>query len=98
SPRQRSGKRGVLIAWAPSPISAPATACLREEHLQATGAVMLNLYAVKDWYPSSLRFGKTINIWTYTIDRAEYFAAKSYPGRLATARAGLAERASHEQP
>jgi hypothetical protein len=54
---------------------------------------MLNLYAVKVWHPTAPRFGETINIWTYTIDRAEYLAAESYPGCRATAQplAGPAE-------
>ena len=47
---------------------------------------MLNLYAVKVWHPSAPRYGETINIWTYTIDRAEYLAAESYPGCRAAAR------------
>jgi len=46
---------------------------------------MLNLYAVKVWHPSAPRYGETINIWTYTIDRAEYLAAESYPGCRAAA-------------
>jgi hypothetical protein len=54
---------------------------------------MLNLYAVKVWHPSAPRFGETITIWPYNIDRAEYLAAESYPGCLAMAQplAGLAE-------
>ena len=47
---------------------------------------MLNLYAVKVWHPSAPRYGESINIWTYTIDRAEYLAAESYPGCRAAAR------------
>jgi hypothetical protein len=46
---------------------------------------MLNLYAVKVWHPSAPCYGETINIWTYTIDRAEYLAAESYPGCRAAA-------------
>ena len=46
---------------------------------------MLNLYAVTVWHPSAPRYGETINIWTYTIDRAEHLAAESYPGCMAAA-------------
>jgi hypothetical protein len=46
---------------------------------------MLNLYAVKVWHPSAPRYGETINIRTYTIDRAEHLAAESYPGCMAAA-------------
>jgi len=46
---------------------------------------MLNL-ALKVRHPSAPRYGETINIWTYTIDRAEYLAAESYPGCRAAAR------------
>ena len=54
---------------------------------------MLNLYAVKVWHPSAPRYGETINIWTYTIDRAEYLAAESYPGcRGSCAAAGRPRR------
>jgi hypothetical protein len=47
---------------------------------------MLNLYAVQVWHPSAPRYGETINVRTYTIDRAEHLAAESYPGCVATAR------------
>ena len=47
---------------------------------------MLNLYAVKVWHPSAPRYGDTISIRTYTVDRAEYLATESYPGCIATAR------------
>jgi len=48
---------------------------------------MLNLYAVKVWHPSAPRYGETINVRTYTIDRAECLATESFPGCIATARA-----------
>jgi hypothetical protein len=54
------------------------------------GSVMLNLYAVKVWHPSAPGYGETINIRTYTIDRAEHLAAESYPGCVATAQPLLA--------
>jgi len=44
---------------------------------------MLNLYAVKVWHPSAPRYGDTISIRTYTVDRAEYLATESYPGCVA---------------
>jgi hypothetical protein len=53
---------------------------------KSRGAVMLNLYTVKVWHPSAPRYSETINVRTYTIDRAEYLATESYPGCMATAR------------
>ena len=53
---------------------------------------MLNL-ALKVRHPSAPRYGETISIWTYPIDRAEYLAAESYPGcRGSCAAAGRPRR------
>jgi len=62
---------------------------------------MLNLYAVKVWHPSAPRYGETINVRTYTIDRAECLATENFPGCIATARplvgSSRAQPASHRR-
>ena len=41
---------------------------------------MLKLYAVKVWHKSEPRHFETIEVRTYTAQRAEHLATESYPG------------------
>jgi hypothetical protein len=59
---------------------------------------MLNLYAVRVWHPSAPHYGKTIDIRTYTVDRAEYLATESHPGCAATARLPVDPPKSGQRP
>jgi hypothetical protein len=46
---------------------------------------MLNLYAVKVWHLSGPCHFETIEVRTYTAQRAEHLASESFPGCLAAA-------------
>ena len=48
---------------------------------------MLNL-ALKVRHPSAPRYGETISIWTYPIDRAEYFSCGKLPRLQGQLRSG----------
>jgi hypothetical protein len=41
---------------------------------------MLNLYVVKVWHTSEPRYFETVEVRTYTAQRAEHLATESYPG------------------
>ena len=41
---------------------------------------MLKLYAVRVWHTSEPRHLETIEVRTYTAQRAEHLASESYPG------------------
>ena len=46
---------------------------------------MLNLYAVKVWHLSRLRHFETIEVRTYSAQRAEHLASESFPCCIAAA-------------
>jgi hypothetical protein len=46
---------------------------------------MLNLYAVKVWHSSGPHHFETIEVRTYTVQRAEHLASESFPGCKASA-------------
>jgi hypothetical protein len=61
---------------------------------------MLNLYAVKVWHSSGPRHLETIEVRTYTAQRAETLASESFPGCTAAAEriSDVTERNSPSSP
>jgi hypothetical protein len=57
---------------------------------------MLKLYAVTVWHTSEPRHFETIEVRTYTAQRAEHLATESYPGCKAHTSKVLVKHAWHD--
>ena len=57
---------------------------------------MLKLFAVNLWHLSTRDYSETIEVRTYTPERAEYLACESYPGCRARAERVFVRGAWHD--